>query len=497
MSGATTQLVWAAVLIVAVPLTVVVVGEVSERLRQAGSPLAPAVSLVRTLVLPLVVAYLLVRALLGMGDDHSVGRLLATALVLASFVVALNVVRTLVVAVKRRAHAEQRTAPPQLLLALPRIVLVLVGVWLLFGVVWGVELSRALTALGVTSLIISLALQQPLGALASGFLLLSDQPFRTGEWIRVGDLEGRVIDINWRTTRVENRDGDLMVLPNAHLSGATIINYDQPARLHRIVLPVQAAFSNPPSRVIAMLLAAARSTPGVLADPAPDVKVVQVDDPLMGYELQVWIDDHTHTPRIRSQMAALVWYSSERLGVPLPSPAQDLYLWDGVATAAGKVVGADAVRRHLSTSPMTAGLPDADLDLLASAARYELFCAGETMLDLERADPDDLRIIVSGHAAIVAEFPEGDAVTVSELEQGDVFGLLRRDHLDDVAPQVVALADCEVVTVAAATAAIVIGRTPALSDALHRLATSRRRRLERLSAGLRPADGAASVEGST
>lgn len=483
MIAGTTDLVWAAVLIVAVPLTVVLVAEVAERLRQRGSALAAPVSLVRNWVLPLAVAYVVVRTLLAIDEQAPGGRLLATALVLATFLAVLAVVRVSVLAIKHRAHQQGRAAPPQLLLALPRIVVVLALVWLLFGEVWGVELSRALTALGVTSLIVSLALQQPLGSLASGLLLLSDQPFRSGEWIRVGDLEGRVIDVDWRTTRIENRDGDLVVLPNSYIAGATLINYHQPTRIHRVTLPVQAAFSNPPSRVIEMLLAAARSTPGVLADPAPDVKVVQVDDPLMGFEVQVWIDDHAQSPRVRSDLAARVWYWSERLDVPLPSPAQDIYLWDGAATSAAKAVGVGQLREHLAATPMTGSLPPADLDVLAAAARFERYAIGETMLDFLDADTGDLRIIARGRAATVVDLPDGARATIGEHVPGDVFGLLRRDHLGGASPRVVALVDCEIVRVDAATAATVIGRTPALADALHRLTVSRRRRLERVLTG--------------
>ena len=50
-----------------------------------------------------------------------------------------------------------------------------------------------------------------------------------------------------------------------------------------------------------MLVAAAAATPGVLEDPPPTAVVVQIDDPLMGYEVHMWIDDYSIVPRVRSE----------------------------------------------------------------------------------------------------------------------------------------------------------------------------------------------------
>lgn len=478
------EVVWAIALIVAVPLIVVLFGELAERLRQRRSAFAPVVSVVRLWVLPLGVALLAVRGLLRLDADRPLTRVVSTGLVVAAAVAAVMLIRVTIAGVTRRAEQQQRARPPQLLLAVPRLILAGVTLWLLLSVVWGVQLSNAIAALGVTSLVVSLALQAPLGALFSGFLLAADQPFRPGEWIRVGDVEGRVTDLNWRATTVCDRNGDLVVFPNSMLASATLVNYDRPERLHRVTLPVQVAFSNPPNRAIEMLLAAARSTPGVLATPAPDVKVTAVDDPLMTYEVQVWIDDHSDTPRIRSDLAALVWYWSERMEVPLPSPAQDLYLWDGPATAASKQVPTDELRRRLESSLLLRSLPDDELDRLAAASRHLRFGAGETMAHAgggtgsHHGADQDLRLLHRGSARVVVRTESGGSATVTDLTPGDLFGLTHHDRHGNALVSVVAVTDCEVVEVEGGTAELVIARSPGLSDALTHLATTRQRRLD-------------------
>jgi CRP-like cAMP-binding protein len=145
-----------------------------------------------------------------------------------------------------------------LVLLVPRIVIVLVTAWFLLSVVWDVNLSAALTALGVTSLVISFALQDTLSGLASGFLLLSDHPFRPGDWITADDIEGVVVDVNWRTTHIADRNGDTIVVPNSQLASTSITNRTSHNPVHRVVVNLQVAFSNPPTLAKDMLLAAAR-----------------------------------------------------------------------------------------------------------------------------------------------------------------------------------------------------------------------------------------------
>lgn len=477
------EIVWTVGLILGLPVLVVLIGELAERLRRRGSPLAAPVDVVRLWVVPLGVIYALGRVVLELRSESVVSRLVATALLIAIAVASIRTLRIATDALRRLAPDDPGRTPPQLLLALPRLLVLLVTGWLLLSTVWGVAVSNAFAALGVTSLIVSLALQSTISGLASGLLLLADQPFRPGEWIRVGDLEGRVVDVNWRSTRMRDRNGDLLVLPNSQLAGATIVNFDQPERLHRITLPVQVAFSNPPNRAIEMLLAAARSTPGVLAEPNPDVKVTAVDDPLMTYELQVWIDDHTDTPRIRSDLAALVWYWSERLEVPLPSPAQDLYLWDGATVAAEKAEAArgdDQVRHRLVRSALLATLPDADLEQLASSGRRQLFAAGEIITTAGPSRDRSLQLLTEGRATLEIELADGRTVVAADLPIGDLIGVERWDRVDQAAPRVRAVSDCEVVSVDRVVAELVVGRNPGLADAIGHLVAARDRRLERL-----------------
>ncbi len=478
MSTAASNVLVAAVVIVVLPAIIIGVGELEERLRQRESSFGPTVATLRVWVVPLGAIWLLLRALFDVDRTNVFLRFLGTAMLLAIAAAVLSAFGVLVSRIADRPRRSGRRAVPRLLLAVPRLAVILVTAWLLLAGIWGVNLSAALTALGVTSLVVSFALQDTLGGIASGFTLLADQPFSAGDWVMSENVEGRVIDVNWRSTRIEDRNGDLVVIPNGQLSKATIVNYDQPTRLHRVMVPVQIERTAPPTAAKAMLIEAARSTAGVVSDPPPVVFVTNIADPVVDYQAYMWIDDYSIRPQVQADFSALVWYLSYRHGVPLPNPAQDLYLFDGNAAALASQVSSADVRRALLGAPLLAEASDDVLDDLASASTIDTYQVGEVII--APGVVDGLHILDSGHARLVLQTADLGDLDVLEHTAGEFLGVL--GSLGDAGHRavVVASTDCRVVRVPSAAAAGALTASPGLAAALDQLTLSRRRRCERV-----------------
>jgi small-conductance mechanosensitive channel len=95
---------------------------------------------------------------------------------------------------------------------------------------FGISLAPALTALGVSSLAVALALQDTLSNFFSGLYLVVDRPVRPGDFVRVDpSYEGYVESIGWRSTRLRTLNGNFVIIPNATLSKAIITNYSLPS----------------------------------------------------------------------------------------------------------------------------------------------------------------------------------------------------------------------------------------------------------------------------
>jgi small-conductance mechanosensitive channel/CRP-like cAMP-binding protein len=466
--------VWAAVLVIVLPILILVGGEVEERLRQRGSPLTQPVNTLRTWVLGLATLWILVVLVFGVDTDTVVVRVLATAVAVSLIAVALQLLSHVTALAKQRSEMPGEHGIPQLLLLLPRLLVFLFAGWFIFAAIWNVDLTGLFAALGVTSLVVSLALQPTLSSLASGLLLLGDRPFNPGDWIKFNDTEGQVIDLSWRTSRIQNRNGDILIVTNSSLSEATLTNFAEPNNLHRVVVPVQVAYANPPTSAKEMLLAAARATRGVLDDPPPRIRVVQIDDPLMGYEADLWIDDYAIAPRVFSDFGSLVWYQSNRMGVPLPSPAYDLFHHDPIQEAADAEVGVEQRDERIRRSPMLRELSDVDIRRLAEAARAVRFSRGEKILTGGVVDRNTY-VLWHGSARIVDPQNSGRFV---ELNDGDVFGFLSRSSRSGEPPDVIAVSDCEIVIINAEAAGAVASRNPSLIEAMNQIAISRTRRLD-------------------
>jgi len=467
---------WAALLVVLLPVLIIGAGEVQERLRQRGSLLEKPVATFRNWVLPLGALWILVVLIFNVSRTNILSQAIASAALIAATAAILQVIRYFTEEARARSKIPGTRSVPQLFMMVPRLVVLIVAGWLLFSAIWNVDLTGLFAALGVTSLVISLALQDTLSGLASGFLLLSDKPFEPGDWIETDDIEGKVVDTNWRSSRIRDRNGDLIVIPNSVLAGATVTNFDQPARLHRVVVSLQVAYANPPTNAIEMLLAAARATKGVLPDPPPQVRVVQIDDPLMGYDVQMWIDDYTISPRVKSDFGALVWYQSHRMDVPLPSPAFDLYHHDPIQEAADAELTVDQLADRIRRASVFSELNDTDIGELANAAVPERFRRGETILPAGIVSRE-IYVLWSGRARIMLA---GASDVFIELSDGDVFGVVSRSRDKAASQAVIAVADCEVVRIDASTAGAVASRNPSLADGLNQLLSSRNRRLDPL-----------------
>jgi small-conductance mechanosensitive channel/CRP-like cAMP-binding protein len=473
-----TEVLWSLAVIVVVPLVIVGAAEVEERLRQRESPLQAPLRTLRNWVLPFFAAWALLVPVLGVEETWYL-RVVETGLILALAAAGWQVLRVIGAGLRTRPAEPGRRPIPALVLVFPRLALVIGTGALLLAGVWGVDLSAALTALGVTSLVVSFALQDTLSGLASGVLLLSDRPFKPGDWISAGDTEGEVIDINWRTSRIRDRNGDIIVVPNSELANASLINHSSPQPLHRVVVSLQVAFANPPTLAKEMLLDAARSVPGVLTDPPPAVLVTTIDDPLMGYDVHMWVEDYAVVPRVKGDFGALVWYQSYRHNVPLPSPAQDIFVHDPIAEAKAAQPTLAELRSAIADAPMLAQLPDDELDRLAAASRRERYRAGELMFHAG-SEARDLLVIDEGHANLVLLEPGFDETVVGEMGEGDVVGLLETRVDDDRTVAIRAMTDCEVIVLPADSVDAVGSRNAELVAAFNRLVALRQRRINRI-----------------
>ncbi|PYQ59357.1 MAG: hypothetical protein DMF53_18985 [Acidobacteria bacterium] len=186
------------------------------------------------------------------------------------------------------------------------------------------DVTALVATSAVTSLVLGLALQPILGNFFAGLVISIEKPYRINDWIKVGEQEGRVAAITWRTTHLRTRDNDNLVIPNSKMADERVLNYYYPHPVHREKVRVGLPYGEPPYRVRRILLDCAAGVPGVLDKPAPDVLLVSFDPSAILYELRVWIDDIAQSHHIASDLRARIWEELRREGIEIPYPIQTL-----------------------------------------------------------------------------------------------------------------------------------------------------------------------------
>ncbi len=110
----------------------------------------------------------------------------------------------------------------------------------------GLPVTGVITGAGLAGLTISLAAQDTASNLFGGLMILIERPFEVGDWIIVGDVEGAVEDISFRSTRVRALDNSIYVLTNSNVCSSTINNCTQrQKRLYRFTLSVAREVTRP------------------------------------------------------------------------------------------------------------------------------------------------------------------------------------------------------------------------------------------------------------
>lgn len=276
--------------------------------------------------------------------------------------------------------------------------------------------DRLLATSAVSAVVLGFALQDTLGNAFAGLAIQSEKPFHVGQWVRVGDFEGRVAEITWRATKLRTKTGNFVVLPNNIVSKEAITNYSEPAAPTRIEVEVGASYLVPPAAVKTAIDEALANAPRALKLPAPDVILAGFDSSAIIYRARFWIQDFEHDEHARDQVRTAIYYAFGRHGVEIPWPIQVEY------KRAWPDAGPDAQRtereRLLAGVDLFAALTDEQRRDLAVATADKIFGHGDAIVR-QGQDGHSMFVVCSGRAVVVLE-PHGQEVAV--IEPGGYFG---------------------------------------------------------------------------
>ena len=269
--------------------------------------------------------------------------ILEAAIIVSVTVTAASVLSALAAAAsERRAIAMGVTG---LFRTAVRAVILSIGLLVLLDSL-GIQITPLLTALGVGGLAVALALQDTLTNLFAGVHLLADRPIRVGDYVRIAEIEGHVVDVGWRSTRVKMLANNVVIVPNKKVAESVITNYDMPERRMSLTLPVSVGYGSDPDRVEAVLkaeaMAAAREVPGLLAEPEPFARLIPgFGAYALEFTLICQVASFVDQYLVQHELRKRILRRLRAEGIEVPVPVRAIELRDGSAgPGAGAADGA-------------------------------------------------------------------------------------------------------------------------------------------------------------
>ena len=107
-----------------------------------------------------------------------------------------------------------------------RAAIIIIAAYFVGENIFHLRLGGIVQALGVTTLLVSLGLQDFIKNIVAGIQIVVTKLFSVGDHLDVGDLRGEVLDINWRQTTLRDKDGNPHVVPNSLLMNERFMRRD-------------------------------------------------------------------------------------------------------------------------------------------------------------------------------------------------------------------------------------------------------------------------------
>jgi CRP-like cAMP-binding protein len=349
----------------------------------------------------------------------------------------------------------------------------------------GLDLSGIVATSAMITAVVAFSMQDTLGNILGGLALQLDNSIQIGDWIKVDDIAGRVVDIRWRSTLVETRNWETVVFPNSQLMKNKFLvlgrRSDQPVQWRRWVW-FNVGLDTAPSKVISVVEESIQQTDiaNVAKTPLPNCVLMDMDNKgYARYALRYWltdlmIDDPTD--------AAIRWHimtALQRAGIKLALEERSIHITKENEKHE-EVLHQREVQLRMKTLrrvELLAQMTDNELRVLAERLRYAPFAKGN-IIARQGAVSHWLYIIINGEADVFLETPESGRRVIRTLGKGDFFGEMGVMTGAPRAASVVARTDVECYRLDKDAFEEILRGRPAIAEEVSNILATRRAELD-------------------
>lgn len=184
----------------------------------------------------------------------------------------------------------------------------------------GIDFKNIAIIAGALSVGIGFGLQNIVSNFISGLILLFERPIKVGDWVIVGEHEGIVQNVTFRSTEIKTFKKSSVLIPNADLISQPVTNVTFADKLGRIEIQIGLPYSVDVDKVRATLLDIAEHHKDVLNDPEPQIVFMNFNQDRLDFEIRCFTSDVGLSIIIASDLRFEIFKRFKIEGISLPLP---------------------------------------------------------------------------------------------------------------------------------------------------------------------------------
>jgi small-conductance mechanosensitive channel len=159
----------------------------------------------------------------------------------------------------------------------------------------------------------------------AGYLMTYRRALKVGDRVKIGNAIGDVIDMRLQVTHLRSFKNEEIIIPNSQILTSEVLNYSSLAQTHGLILHTEVGigYETPWRQVEAMLLTAADRTEGLPAECKPFVRLKQLGNFAVTYELNVYCHDPKAMGRLYTALHRNILDVFNEYGVQIMTPAYE------------------------------------------------------------------------------------------------------------------------------------------------------------------------------
>jgi len=339
---------------------------------------------------------------------------------------------------------EKKRVPPRVLFHLFNVVAACITGLIISQNVFDVHIpTELIISSGILAALLGFSAKDILNDMMAGLIISIDRPFRRGDWIELDDGKtlGEVSDISWRVTKIVTWFNTIKEIPNSSVIRQTVNNLSapEPSYGHWFYMYLPSDVSISLTR--RTLLQACLDCDAVLEDPAPVVRISEMEHRPYKYMIYVHFIDYPNYFKSKDRLLAHINNALAKEKIPVSAKTRDIDIYQ---LKHERVPIVEYSNKQLIRKVQIFNLLDDEhCDILLREMRVLDFDAGDIILDAGDCN-DALYILAFGKIKVKRTFPDGSEHTIEKIYPGGYFGVMSLLASEPSPDKYTAMGECQV-----------------------------------------------------